>query len=141
MTGSGAFGTITPLEPESRADKYIGENLGSPKSAVIKAKIHQSLVGSNQIDNYIIANGKGGVLESPIALIILATLFAILFILFLSLIVRHSTQCFAKCKNIFYTSKVWLKFVINKINLSMLLTLIASFFIIKLLTWMLNIIL
>jgi len=133
--------SLPRLKPESQADKSIGENLGSPKSAVIKAKIHQSLVGSNKIDNYIIANGKGGILESPLALVVLATLCAVLIILFLSLIVLHSRQCFAKCKNIFYIGKAWLKFVINKINLSMLLTLIVSFFIIKLLTWMLNIIL
>ena len=60
MTSSGAFRTITPLEPESRADKYIAENLGSPREATRKAAAHNAWLDSPSLKTiFNIANYHG----------------------------------------------------------------------------------
>jgi len=125
--------SLPRLKPESKENDYLKDNLEISRITVIKAKLHRAFVGSNKIDDYIIANGRGGILESPLALISIFISLILLFLIFKRLF------NFNKCKGIFNKSKLWIgsviRSLINQINFSILITLILAFLIIEVLIW------
>lgn len=131
--------SLPRLKPESQADKDFKDNFEVSRITIIKAKLHRALVGPNKIDDYIIASGRGGILESPLAII------SILISLILLCLIFKRLFNFKKCKGIFNRGKLWIgsviKSVISQINYSILITLILAFLIIEILIWIRKVIL